>query len=152
MTKAILFLCLGNICRSPMAEGAMRAACDDAGLDWHINSAGTSDYHIGSPPDSRAIETAAEHGVDISDLAGRQLSVQDFYDFDMIIAMDDNNLRNASAIMPDDAMAELVLGLDLVPGKNGESVADPYYGGVDGFQTTWDDVRAIADALLKRFS
>lgn len=83
---------------------------------------------------------------------GGSFSVQDFYDFDMIIAMDDNNLRNASAIMPDDATAELVLGLDLVPGKNGESVADPYYGGVDGFQTTWDDVRAIADALLKRYS
>lgn len=149
---AILFLCLGNICRSPLAEGAARAAFAKAGIDATIDSAGTGDWHIGHPPDARAQAEARRRGVDISALRGRQLRRADFYDFDLILAADATNLRDARAIRPADATAELKLMLDLLPGRGGEGVTDPYYGEDDGFAATWDDVNAVAAALVAEFS
>lgn len=149
---AILFLCLGNICRSPLAEGAARAAFARAGIDARLDSAGTGDWHIGHAPDARAQAEARRRGVDISALRGRQLRRADFYDFDLILAADASNLRDARAIRPPDATAELRLMLDLLPGRGGEGVTDPYYGEDDGFAATWDDVDAVAAALVAEFS
>jgi protein-tyrosine phosphatase len=145
---AILFLCLGNICRSPLAEGAARVAFADAGIVAMLDSAGTGDWHIGHPPDPRAQAEARRRGVDIGDLRGRQLAPEDFYRFDLILAADGENLREARALAPADATARVRLMLDLVPGRQGASVADPYYGDEGGFAATWDDVSAVAAALV----
>jgi len=145
---AILFLCLGNICRSPLAEGAARAAFEAAGINATLDSAGTGDWHVGHPPDRRAQAEARRRGTDISGLRARQLAPEDFYRFDMILAADETNLREARALAPADATARLQLMLDLVPGRAGNSVTDPYYGDDGGFAATWDDVSAVADALV----
>ncbi|KQZ64209.1 phosphotyrosine protein phosphatase [Sphingopyxis sp. Root1497] len=145
---AILFLCLGNICRSPLAEGAARAAFADAGIAATLDSAGTGDWHVGRPPDPRALAEARRRGVDISDLRARQLAPGDFTRFDLILAADAENLRDARALAPADATARLMLMLDLVRGRAGDSVTDPYYGADDGFAETWDDVSAVAAALV----
>jgi len=145
---AILFLCLGNICRSPLAEGAARAAFADAGIAATLDSAGTGDWHVGRPPDPRALAEARRRGVDISDLRARQLAPGDFTRFDLILAADAENLRAARALAPADATARLMLMLDLVPGRAGDSVTDPYYGADDGFAKTWGDVSAVAAALV----
>lgn len=144
----ILFLCLGNICRSPLAEGAARAAFAEAGIAVRLDSAGTGDWHVGHPPDPRAQAEARRHGADISGLRGRQLRRRDFTDFDLILAADETNLRDALALRPANATADVRLMLDMVPGREGESVADPYYGADEGFAATWDDVRSVADALV----
>jgi len=150
--KSVLFVCLGNICRSPLAEGAMRAAVRDAGIDLHIDSAGTGDWHIGSSPDNRAIAVAKANGVDISGLRGRQVSPADFYAFGHIYALDENNLRDLESIRPADATASLSLLLDHVPGREGGAVADPYYGDDSDFAETWKDVSVAAQHLVQKFS
>lgn len=149
---AILFLCLGNICRSPLAEGAARAAFAAAGIAATLDSAGTGDWHVGRPPDVRAQAEARRRGTDIGNLRARQLTRDDFYRFDLILAADDNNLRDARAMAPADARAKLRLMLDLVPGRRGDSVADPYYGDAGGFGVTWNDVSAVAAALVAEAS
>ena len=149
---AILFLCLGNICRSPLAEGAARAAFEAAGIDATVDSAGTGDWHVGHPPDHRAQAEARRHGTDISALRARQLVREDFYRFDRILAADDSNLRDARALAPADGTARLQLMLDLVPRRAGEDVTDPYYGDEGGFAATWDDVSAVAAALVDKAS
>ena len=149
---AILFLCLGNICRSPLAEGAARAAFARAGIDAKLDSAGTGDWHVGHAPDRRAQDEARRRGIDISKLRARQLSPDDFYDFDLILAADETNLHDARAIRPADATADLRLMLDLLPGRKGQGVTDPYFGKDDGFASTWEDVDAIASALVAEFS
>ncbi len=151
-SPAILFLCLGNICRSPLAEGAARAAFAEAGIAATLDSAGTGDWHVGDPPDARAQAEARRRGIDISDLRARQLAPEDFRRFDLILAADAANLGDARAIRPADATARLVLMLDLVPGRTGENVTDPYYGDDGGFAATWDDVRAVASALVASVS
>jgi protein-tyrosine phosphatase len=146
---AVLFVCLGNICRSPLAEGAFRAAAEATGLAVTIDSAGTADYHVGEPPDARAIRTARGHGVDISGYRGRQATAQDFRTFTHIFALDHSNLRNLERIAPAGHSAQLALLLDLVPGREGQPVADPWYGDEPGFEVTWDEVSAAAAALVK---
>ncbi len=149
MTRpALLFVCLGNICRSPMAEGAMRLAAERAGLDIEIDSAGTAAYHIGSPPDERAKAAALQNGADISGLSGRQVMEEDFRRFTHIFALDGNNLADLRKIAPFDASAELGLLMDFVPGFEGRAVADPYYGDDAGFDITWNEVNAAAKALV----
>ncbi len=150
-TPAILFVCLGNICRSPLAEGALRSAAQAAGLDWHIDSAGTGNWHVGSPPDNRAVATAHTMGVDISGLRARQVEAADFTRFTHIFALDTQNLADLRRIAPGAASAELALLLDAVPGRAGQAVADPYYGDDDGFAVTWRDVNEAATALVERF-
>ena len=126
MTRpAVLFVCLGNICRSPMAEGAFRKAAEAVGLDVTIDSAGTAAHHVGDPPDPRAQEIASSHGADIGALRGRQLVAEDFRRFSHVLVMDHTNLANAQAIVPDDAISQPQLLLDLVPGREGAAVADP---------------------------
>ncbi|MCW1404106.1 low molecular weight phosphotyrosine protein phosphatase [Novosphingobium sp. MW5] len=147
---AVLFVCLGNICRSPLAEAALRKVAGEAGLDLHIDSAGTGDWHSGEPPDSRAIATAARHGVDIRSYRARQVRAADFTRFTHILAADHQNLAHLEALQPDEATAELALILDLVEGREGQSVTDPYYGDAIGFEQTWADVLAAAHALVGR--
>lgn len=149
MSRSVLFVCLGNICRSPLAEAALRQECARAGLNIRIDSAGTGDWHVGQPPDERAQAAAARHGVDIGDLRGRQVSVADFHDFDHIIALDNQNLRDLAAMRPAGADSRLSLLFDHVAGRAGEDVADPYHGQDDDFDQTWAEVSGAADAIRK---
>ncbi|MBO9671347.1 MAG: low molecular weight phosphotyrosine protein phosphatase [Sphingobium sp.] len=149
---AVLFVCLGNICRSPMAEGALRLAAQEAGLDIEIESAGTGDWHVGHPPDRRAQATALAYGADISRYAARQVEPGDFHHFTHIFALDHHNLADLRAIAPSQSRAELALLLDLVEGREGKSVGDPYYGGDEGFEQTWADVSAAAQALIVKLT
>ena len=149
---SILFVCLGNICRSPLAEAAMRAEAEKAGLDIIVDSAGTGDWHVGSPPDQRAQRQALSHGIDISTYRGRQVSAEDFRRFTHVFALDTDNLRNLKRIRPSDGTADLALLMDMVPGREGTGVVDPYYGDEAGFADTWDDVTRAARAIAKRIS
>jgi len=149
MTKpAVLFVCLGNICRSPLAEAAFRKAADVAGLDVIADSAGTAAYHVGSVPDPRSIATANQNGIDIQHYRGRQLESEDFIRFTHIFAMDHQNLRNIAAVQPTDGTAQIGLLMDCVKGREGSAIADPYYDGEEHFGPTWDDVEAAATALV----
>ncbi len=149
---AILFVCLGNICRSPLAEAAFRREAERIGLDVAVDSAGTGDWHVGEPPDRRAIAVARANGVDISGYRGRQVTAADFDRFDHVVALDLANLARLRALRPAGSRADLSLLLDHVPGREGEPVADPYYGADEGFNTTWADVTAGAQALARRLA
>jgi len=147
---AVLFVCLGNICRSPLAEAAFRAEAGRAGLDAFADSAGTGDWHIGNPPDPRAQAEALRHGIDISRYKARQVTRTDFVRFTHIFALDTTNFGDLRRIEPVKAPARLSLLMDMVPGREGTSVNDPYYGGPEGFEETWADVSAAAGALVRR--
>lgn len=144
---SILFVCLGNICRSPLAEAALRAEAQRLRMDLIVDSAGTGGWHIGEAPDPRAQAVARKHGVDISGYQGRQVKPADFRRFTHIIALDHDNLANLRRIAPADATAELSLLLDHVPGREGQAVADPYFGDDDGFVVTWAEVTQAAQNL-----
>src|SRR5829696_2785209 len=149
MPTRVLFVCLGNICRSPLAEAAFRLEADRRGIDVDVDSAGTGNWHVGAPPDRRALAVAARHGVDISHLRARQVSREDFERFDHIVALDRENLAELRAVAPPRARARLSLLLDHVAGREGEPVADPYDGGDAHFEATWRDVSAGARALAE---
>lgn len=145
---AVLFVCLGNICRSPLAEAAFRQAADIAGLPVEVDSAGTANYHVGAPPDPRSVAEAKVHGIAIDHYRGRQLSQGDFHRFDWIIGMDRSNMAHIAACDPGNGKARIVMLLDLVAGREGAEVSDPWYGGEDNFRDTWADVSAGAAALV----
>ncbi|KQS56132.1 phosphotyrosine protein phosphatase [Brevundimonas sp. Leaf363] len=149
MTPSVLFVCLGNICRSPLAEAAFRAEAQRVRLDVEIDSAGTGGWHAGDPPDRRAQATALRHGIDISGYRGRQVTTADFRRFTHIVALDEQNLRDLKKLKPADATASLSLMLDHAPGREGQAVADPYYGDDAGFETTLADVSAGAVGLVQ---
>jgi len=148
----ILFVCLGNICRSPLAEGALRAQAAARNLSLTTDSAGTGSWHVGDPPDRRAIATARAHGVDISGLRARQVDPDDFHLFTHVVAMDLDNFRDLESIRPAGAPAQLLLMLDHLPGREGQGVTDPYYGGEDGFEAVWQDIDGAAAGLLDRIA
>jgi protein-tyrosine phosphatase len=150
MTPSVLFVCLGNICRSPMAEGALRAEAARIGLDLIVDSAGTGDWHAGEPPDRRAQAAALRHGVDISALRARQVKAADFRRFTHVVALDHENLKNLQRLRPADGTAELSLLLDHVPGLEGQGVVDPWFGDEAGFDVTWAEATAAARALAER--
>lgn len=145
----ILFVCLGNICRSPTAEGVFRQRVRAAGLAdrVHIDSAGTGDWHVGKGPDPRTCRAALQRGYDLSPLRARQVAAEDFQRFDLILAMDHDNLLRLKDIQPDHARAELDLLLRRY-GLGRGVVPDPYYGGADGFEQVLDLIEAASDALL----
>ena len=150
-TKSVLMVCLGNICRSPLAEGALRAHAARLQLDVEINSAGTGDWHIGHAPDLRAQEVAQRlGGIDISGQKARQLCADDFERFDHIIAMDATNLRDLRALAPEGLRSRLSLLLDHLPGQEGQPVPDPYYGDAAGFEHVWRLVDAAAERLAAK--
>ncbi|MDP8993652.1 MAG: low molecular weight phosphotyrosine protein phosphatase [Pseudomonadota bacterium] len=149
---SVLFVCLGNICRSPLAEAAFRREAERLGLEAEADSAGTGEWHLGEPPDRRAIAVAARNGADIAHLRARQVSREDFYRFDHIVALDRNNLRQLERLAPPDGKAQLSLLLDHVEGRGGQAVADPYYGDADHFDATWQDVSEGARALARKIA
>jgi protein-tyrosine phosphatase len=146
--KAVLFVCLGNICRSPMAEAALRAEAVAQGLALTIDSAGTSGLHAGDGADPRAVAQAAAHGVDLSTHQARQVTEADFMHFGHIYAADQQNLRDLKNIAPGRALAKVSLILDAVPQRKGQAVIDPYYGGAADFAQAWDDVAQAARHIV----
>jgi protein-tyrosine phosphatase len=149
---AVLFVCLGNICRSPLAEAAFRAEGARIGLDVEVDSAGTGDWHVGKPPDRRAQAVAKRYGIDISLHRARQVTCHDFQRFSHLVALDLQNLATLEAMRPAAGAAELSLLLDYVEGRKGEAVADPYYGEAAGFEVTWAAVTTGAEALARRIA
>ena len=149
----LLMVCLGNICRSPTAEGIVRARVTEAGLANRVtvDSAGTGDWHVDCSPDPRAIATAAGHGVDISHLRGRQLSARDFDEFDWLLCADRSNLRDVRALAPDAAARSRVqLLLDWAGVEADAEVPDPYTGGADQFEHVWRLLERAADGVVRR--
>lgn len=147
MTVSVLFVCLGNICRSPLADGVFRRLADDAGVAVRVDSAGTGDWHIGHPPDRRARAEAARNGLDISDLRARLVTPRDFSDFDHIVAMDSQNFADLAAMRPAESAAALSRLLDHAD-VGVADVPDPYHGGDAAFAETFRLVEAGARGLL----
>jgi protein-tyrosine phosphatase len=147
---SVLFVCMGNICRSPTAEGVFRKVVEDAGLveSIHIDSAGTHAFHTGEPPDRRAQAAASLRGYTLSDLRARRIEDQDFTEFEYIVAMDDDNLVNLQERATDDASSNLVLFLEFIESNESE-VPDPYYGGATGFERVLDLVEEASQGLLE---
>jgi protein-tyrosine phosphatase len=150
MPISVLFVCLGNICRSPLAEAAFRAEAERLRLDVEVDSAGTGGWHAGQAPDRRAIAAARRNGVDIAHLRARQVTRADFERFDHIVALDEGNEADLAALRPPGSRAQLSLLLDHVPGREGQAVADPYYGGDSHFDVTWRDVAAGGEGLARK--
>lgn len=148
---SVLFVCMGNICRSPTAEAVFRHYVENAGLSRYIriDSAGTHDYHIGDAPDLRTQRAAQQRGYDMSGLRGRQVDAGDFLRFDFVLAMDRTNLANLQRIIPHGSDAHPRLFLEYARHHAEREVPDPYYGGADGFERVLDMVEDAAEGLLQ---
>lgn len=147
----VLMVCLGNICRSPMADGLLRHKVKDHGLNVLVDSAGTANYHVGEKPDPRMRSTANKFGVSIDELRARQFVVQDFDDFDLIYAMDKSNYKNIVSLARnehDKLKVQLILN-ELYPGEDRE-VPDPYYGGEQGFIDVFNMLNDATEQILKK--
>lgn len=140
-------VCLGNICRSPLAEGILKNKTQN--LDVFVDSAGTSSFHVGNPPDSRSIEIASKNGIDLTDQRARQFSEKDFHNFDKIYAMDTNNYSHIISLAKDQSDRDKVdVILNVLNSKSYDSVPDPYYGAGDGFQIVYDLLNSACDAIV----
>lgn len=145
----ILLVCLGNICRSPMAEGVLRHLARERGIAITTDSAGTGDYHVGEPPDRRAQAAMRKHGQDISDLRARQFVQADYDRFDLLLAMDADNLRNIRRLAPSPEHAsKAMLIMDHTPLHSLREVPDPYYGGDEGFDAVYHMLTEACTNLL----
>ena len=144
--QRLLFVCLGNICRSPAADGIARIIAAREGLDWAIDSAGTGAWHVGSPPDERMVVAAAGRGIDLTALRARQAVSADFHAFDHILAMDRSNYGDLQKIRPHCSAAKLHLFLQ------DADVPDPYYGGNDGFERVLDMIQKRLEILFDDLS
>lgn len=148
----VLFVCLGNICRSPLAEGVFAQLVEEAGLSprFDVDSAGTGSWHVGERPDARAAMVAREHGIEL-DSRARQVTDQDLEEFDYVIAMDRDNLRSLERMASaSGAEADISLLRTYDPDPDGEEVPDPYYGGVSGFENVYDIISRSCEGLLNR--
>lgn len=147
----VVFVCMGNICRSPTAEAVFRQYVERAGLSQQIviDSAGTHDYHIGEPPDRRTQKAAQQRGFDMSSLRGRQVEAEDFSRFDYVLAMDSANLAILNHIKPKNSATQASLFLQFARHHAEREVPDPYYGGADGFERVLDMVEDAATGLLQ---
>ncbi|RUR32417.1 low molecular weight phosphotyrosine protein phosphatase [Vreelandella andesensis] len=147
--KRVLFVCLGNICRSPTAEGVFWHAVEKAGLSSHVSvdSCGVGNWHVGKAPDTRAQVAALQRGIDISNLRARQLSASDFLEFDYVLGMDRDNLEAMRALQPSNSRAHVGLFLDFADMPESE-VPDPYYGGDEGFESVLTLIEAASAGLI----
>ncbi len=151
MRHKILFVCLGNICRSPLAEGILRNKALDHGLDIEVDSCGTAGYHIGEQPDPRSIAKAKEYGIDISMLRGRKFSKSDFDTFDRILVMDKSNYADVIDLAKDsNHQSKVEMVLNIGQKSNYLNVPDPYYGGEDGFQEVYDLLDKACDLIIEQ--
>lgn len=150
MTRRVLFVCLGNICRSPTAEAVFRdlLSREGAGLAVEVDSAGTHGYHTGEPPDARAIQAAARRGIDMSELRARRVEPSDFERFDLVLAMDEQNYRRLHRQAPAAYRHRVRLFLEYAPELGRRDVPDPYYGGATGFEEVLDLVEQAGRGLL----
>jgi protein-tyrosine phosphatase len=150
MTHRLLFVCLGNICRSPTAEGVLRdlGAREFPALELQVDSAGTADYHVGEPPDRRSVAAARRRGYDIAQLRARLVLRSDFDRFDYVLAMDRANLAELESRRPPGARARLALFMEFAPQVGVEEVPDPYYLGIEDFERVLDLCEAAARGLL----
>jgi protein-tyrosine phosphatase len=146
----ILFCCMGNICRSPTAEGMLRQmlTAQAAHLQIELDSAGTHDYHLGEAPDARAVQAAKRRGIDLSQLRARQVLAQDFEQFDLVIAMDQQNLEHLQRLAPMQLRDRIKLMMDYAPQFGTPNVPDPYYGPSHGFEEVLDLLQAASEGLL----
>lgn len=148
----VLMVCLGNICRSPLAQGALEAAASAAGLELTVDSAGTSNWHVGSPPDARAVAAAKARGIEIAGQRARQIEPADFTRFDLVCAMDSDNLSALRALPPPGAPARFALLLDFAPQAVLRGIPDPYDDGPEAFEAVLDlieqGVAGLVAALL----
>lgn len=148
MTR-VLMVCLGNICRSPLAEGIFKSKVDPE--EFYVDSAGTGSYHVGERPDPRSIEVAHYHHIDISNQRARQFTIKDFDDFDQIFVMDRSNYQNVIRLARnEDDRTKVALILD-VSNQSTNEVPDPYYGGSNGFQAVFDMLDEACEAILSKF-
>jgi protein-tyrosine phosphatase len=147
----VLFVCMGNICRSPTAHGVFLKMLEDQSLAHlvEVDSAGTHAYHIGKAPDERSRSAALRRGVDLSPLRARQVEPADFQSFDYVLAMDDDNLQHLEMICPLGQRGKLRLFMEFAPQMKKREVPDPYYGGSSGFEQVLDLVEAAAEGLLQ---
>ena len=147
----VLFVCMGNICRSPTAHGVFRKLVFEYGLTdiVEIDSAGTHAYHVDNPPDKRAQATAITRGIDLSDLRARQVAEEDFDYYDYLIAMDQENYISLSQRCPQPHLDKIYMFMDFAPEMKTREVPDPYYGGSHGFERVFDLVEAAARGLLE---
>ena len=150
MTTRILFVCLGNICRSPTAEGVLRdiAVREFAALPLYVDSAGTANYHVGEPPDRRSVAAARRRGYDLASLRARQVAPADFASFDYVLAMDRPNLEQLQ-VLGRGTVARIGLFMDFAPELAVEEIPDPYYGGIEDFERVLDLCEAAARGLLR---
>ncbi|MCU6434257.1 low molecular weight phosphotyrosine protein phosphatase [Undibacterium sp. Jales W-56] len=148
---AILFVCMGNICRSPTAEGVFRARASAAGLEQSLllDSAGTHAYHVGEPPDARSQEFAAKRGIDLSKQRARKVVAGDFARFDLLLAMDKHNLAMLETICPAAHRHKLALMMSYARHSDADEVPDPYYGGTRGFDLVLDYIEDASDGLIE---
>ncbi|MBX2817417.1 MAG: low molecular weight phosphotyrosine protein phosphatase [Saprospiraceae bacterium] len=148
----LLMVCLGNICRSPLAEGIARSLIDDRGLDWEVDSAGTSGWHDGQAPDNRSIAVAANHGIDLTAQRSRKIEVRDLEKFDLILAMDRQNQRDVLELASDQQRSKVQLILNYAqPGLDLE-VPDPYYGGAQGFEHVYQLLLQACGKLVDQYA
>ena len=147
----ILLVCLGNICRSPMAEGILRDKIEKAGLDIQVDSAGTANYHVGEPPHKNTIKVAAENGLDIRELKARQFQTNDFEEFDIIYVMDSSNHDDVMRLSKSDKHTSKVRYFlnELNEGGN-VNVPDPWFGGYDGFQEVYKLLDRTCDRIVEK--
>ena len=147
----ILMVCLGNICRSPLAHGIMETKVKELDLHWQIDSAGTGDWHKGESPDRRAIVEARKNGIDISAQRARQITIQDFVDFDLILTMDTSNYNNVIAMAPDEkGIAKVNMIMNYYEEGKNMSVPDPYYDG--NFTLVFELLDKVTDSILSRYA
>ena len=147
----ILMVCLGNICRSPLAEGIMKKKITENGLNWEVDSAGTSAWHIGHPPDPRSILVAAKYNIDISQQSARQIQAIDLENFDLIFAMDHSNYENILKLDPSNSLADkvkLILSKEKTLAQNKQDVPDPYWDD-NGFEHVYQLLNGVCETIIQ---